>query len=512
MSERVGDYQLLRPLGQGQSGTVSLARHIGSGRLVALKELHPGRQQEAALFREMSVLFGLDHPGVVRCLDLVYQPGSRSALVFEYADRGTLRDCLPLRLEEAESVLMQLSDALHYLHGRDVLHCDLKPDNVLMFSDGTCRLADFSVATRALAAAPSRGTPAYMAPEQFYDQPTAASDWYSLGVVLYEAVTGVPPFRGPVGELLHQHQQGAPDLSLIPPGTLRDAVVQLLARRPADRVPPRPSRAPEPALPAGPARRHAPGIERLYLGSDAVYLAASYQTDRWDPGSARYESVHLAEPIVAAAGLGFATPRAVYQWPGQRLFALPRAPIAVHVGRARVVYADDQAVVCASRDGTVRWRHRLNSYYLPPCLWMADDGPVTCSAGPTSPGAVTLADDGAVQVRHAADAPILALAGHARAVLMGIGRPARLVDWEDGWERPLPDAVYRARSEQGLLLLFDTSGGVHVCDCDGRPRWSRHVDGLIDAAMLPDGHLCVLSRQYGRTAVEVMACPVATIS
>jgi hypothetical protein len=202
---RVGDYDLDRQIGAGASGTVWTAHQPGPvSRLVALKRLRSGGSADdlARLRREAVVLTELDHPHIVRVLEVV-QDGDGLALVMQYAPGGSLRDLLAERGRltpgEVVAVAAPVADALASAHRRGVLHGDVTPANVLFTSDGEPLLTDFGVA-RTLGRHTSElvsGTAEYVDPERLHGaRPEPRADIYSLGVVCYHALAGQPPYTG----------------------------------------------------------------------------------------------------------------------------------------------------------------------------------------------------------------------------------------------------------------------------------------------------------------------------
>jgi hypothetical protein len=200
-----GRYEVLRPVGKGASSEVYLVRDAKVGRDVALKILL-GLDTDLTRFeREMDVLAGLKHPGIVPIYD-AGQQGGRAYYVMEYLGERTLADALgTLSLEEGLQIVQEVALACHAAHERGVVHRDLKPDNVLLADRPV--VVDFGVAKllddyegrkgKTTRAGSAVGTPAYMAPEQVLGEAVDRRvDVYALGVMLYELVAGMRPFTG----------------------------------------------------------------------------------------------------------------------------------------------------------------------------------------------------------------------------------------------------------------------------------------------------------------------------
>jgi serine/threonine-protein kinase len=205
----VGDYELLGRLGRGGMGVVYQARDHRLDRLVALKMILAGAHadpEELARFRaEAQAQARLQHPNIVQ----VYEVGEADGwpyFALEYVDGGSLEKRLaglPQPARWAAGLVETLARAMHHAHQQGLVHRDLKPANVLLAADGTPKVTDFGLAKRLQAEAgktPSGavvGTPSYMAPEQTLSRPGAvgpAADVYALGAILYECLTGRPPF------------------------------------------------------------------------------------------------------------------------------------------------------------------------------------------------------------------------------------------------------------------------------------------------------------------------------
>jgi tRNA A-37 threonylcarbamoyl transferase component Bud32 len=199
--------EILECLGRGGMGVVYKARQKSLNRLVALKLLAPERVTDAKFAerftREAHALAALNHPHIVTVYDFG-QAGGYYFLLMEFVDGVNLRQLLQakkLTPEEALAVIPPLCDALQYAHEQGVVHRDIKPENLLLDKGGRVKIADFGIAKMVgedssvgLAESQPAGTPQYMAPEQKdYQRTDHRADIYSLGVVLYEMLTGELP-------------------------------------------------------------------------------------------------------------------------------------------------------------------------------------------------------------------------------------------------------------------------------------------------------------------------------
>jgi tetratricopeptide (TPR) repeat protein/predicted Ser/Thr protein kinase len=258
---QLADFELGRELGRGGMGIVYEARQRALGRRVAIKLLAPEYLADPARVarfrREATTLANLEHPHVVRVL-AAGEEGGRHWLAMEFVDGGTLDERLQqLRgagghhggsLRQVVTVVQQVGNALMHLHALGILHRDVKPANVLLTADGSPRLSDFGLARPAQAAALTRtgllsGTPHYLAPDYVLSgEATAASDVWSLGATLYEAVTLQRPFAAAREELVLQrvlHAEPVDPRRLLP-GLSEDLVavmLRALEKEPANRYP-----------------------------------------------------------------------------------------------------------------------------------------------------------------------------------------------------------------------------------------------------------------------------------
>jgi eukaryotic-like serine/threonine-protein kinase len=254
-----GRYLIEATLGEGGMGRVYRARHTRLDRRFAVKVLHAELSMHESMVmrfhREATAISKLSHHNVVGVFDFGELEDGLLYLVMEFVDGRSLRDILrsegPLASDRVLELLGQLCDGLAHAHHHGLVHRDFKPDNVLVeaHDDGEhARIVDFGIAADTAAQRITTdglvlGTPHYMAPEQAVGRAVDhRSDLYALGVVLYEMVTGVQPFAGPIGRVAQLHaMQPVPPMAERAPGVTIDPLLEALARRlmakhPADRI------------------------------------------------------------------------------------------------------------------------------------------------------------------------------------------------------------------------------------------------------------------------------------
>jgi len=251
-----GRYELFAPIGQGGMATVYRGRDLRLGRPVAIKLLHNYYAADDEFLQRfaheaMSAAHLSAHPHIVDVYD-VGQDGDQNYIVMELIEGEDLKAIIdaqaPLPIDYALSITAQVADGLEYAHRRGLVHRDVKPQNILITSDGQVRIADFGIAKSHLSTAVTQagitfGTADYISPEQAQGLvATPQSDIYSLGVVLYEMLTGALPFTGdtPMAVAIQHIQQQPPPLrhfnGSIPPAL--EAIVQrTLAKNPQQRPP-----------------------------------------------------------------------------------------------------------------------------------------------------------------------------------------------------------------------------------------------------------------------------------
>jgi WD40 repeat protein len=225
-------YEVQSVLGRGGMGVVYRARHLRLERAVALKMLLAGAsatvEERERFLREARAVAGLRHPNIIAVHD-VSEAGGQLYLTMEYVEGGSLAQKLagtPQPARQAAALVATLAEAVQVAHRGGIIHRDLKPANILLTADGTPKVADFGLARRleggaglTLTGVPV-GTPSYMAPEQARGETRAvgpAVDVYALGAILYELLTGRPPFRAetPVETVLQViHQEPVPPARL----------------------------------------------------------------------------------------------------------------------------------------------------------------------------------------------------------------------------------------------------------------------------------------------------------
>jgi len=246
-------YEVVRKLGSGGFADVFLANDRLLGRQVALKVLssrYAHDEQFVERFRrEASSAAGLNHPNIVQIYDRGEAEGTYY-IAMEYLEGRSLKEIIvkyaPLSPELLVSISVQIVEALRFAHRRDVIHRDIKPQNIIIDSEGRVKVTDFGIARAGSASTMTEagsilGTAHYFSPEQAQGQPVeAASDLYSLGVVMYEMATGGLPFDGenPVSiAMKHVHDLPPTPRSINPliPENLEAVILRALGKRPVDR-------------------------------------------------------------------------------------------------------------------------------------------------------------------------------------------------------------------------------------------------------------------------------------
>ena len=229
--QTIGKYKILSALGSGGFGTVYLAEDTWIGKRVALKVPHRQSVNFGELLREPRLLASLNHPNIVTVLTAEKQDNV-FFIVMEYVAGETLETIIlrdgTIELTKALDYTCQICNAVDHAHAQGVIHRDLRPANVLVSETGLVKVADFGTSRFLELAAKGTtviGSPPYMAPEQFHGRATFASDIYSLGVTMYQMLTGTLPYQTPAPADLEKLMRGE---LVSPPRTRNSRVPQRL--------------------------------------------------------------------------------------------------------------------------------------------------------------------------------------------------------------------------------------------------------------------------------------------
>ena len=238
--QTLGKYKIVAPLGNGGFGAVYLARDTWIDKDVAVKVPHKQNLNFSELLREPRLLAALDHPNIVSITTAEKQENV-FFIVMEYVEGHTLDDVITerngLEPKVALDYALQIGLAVDHAHRQGVIHRDLRPPNVLVSDTGVLKVADFGTSRFLEIAAHDTtviGSPAYMAPEQFDGKTVFASDLYSLGVMMYQMLTGMLPYDAPApgdlgrlrrGELVSPPRLKKPSI----PKAFNDIVMKAMA-------------------------------------------------------------------------------------------------------------------------------------------------------------------------------------------------------------------------------------------------------------------------------------------
>ncbi len=233
VGQQIGQYRLIRQIGQGGFGRVYLGEDTTHNSQVAIKILLPAlsRAELDKFLAQIHIAAAFNHPHIMRILAFG-EENATPFLVMDYAPHGSLRELHPrgtrLPLTTIVSYVKQIADALQYIHDQNMIHRDIKPHNMLMGPKHEILLSDFGIAVasesmgyRLQKVEEFEGTILYAAPEQIRGRSRFASDQYALGVLVYEWLSGRCPFYGTVEEVASQH-------TLVPPPPLREKLPTIL--------------------------------------------------------------------------------------------------------------------------------------------------------------------------------------------------------------------------------------------------------------------------------------------
>ncbi|WP_212786869.1 serine/threonine-protein kinase [Ferrigenium kumadai] len=240
MISQLGRYEVLGELGQGAMGIVYKAKDPLIDRVVAIKTINLGlaldekEEYEGRFYQEAKAAGRLSHPNIVTIYD-VGKSGDVAYIAMEFLEGRELRDIMNdgglLPVDQVLDIVAQVALGLSYAHEHDIVHRDVKPSNIMVVRDGHVKITDFGIARMASSAVRTQtgmvlGSPKYMSPEQVMGKAIdQRSDIFSLGVMLYEMLTGQAPFNGEnVNAIMYQTLNAVP----VPPNTLNPAVPEML--------------------------------------------------------------------------------------------------------------------------------------------------------------------------------------------------------------------------------------------------------------------------------------------
>jgi serine/threonine-protein kinase len=555
-------YELRRVIGHGSNGMVYLAVDTSNGQEVAVKDFPLGEASAQRFFREMSFLFTLNHPNIIRCLNLIYGKNSKSYLVLEYAPNGNLRNLVQRHPEGMESsvvlrIARHISAALVAAHAKEIIHCDVKPENILLCGEdpvtAVYKLTDFGVATHRKSDSQqvSAGSPLYMAPEEFYDKPEPASDMYSLGILLFECLTGEAPFAADdVQRLFAAHQHETPDLEKIKCPRWRHVLSRLLLKQPEARPcgvaetsalwdyvefgleqsnegKPLSTSATKPKLAVrrhfqgGPVLDHTLSVPtaRKLCCPDSASVGELWIADQSGIDRVIYPHHKLSRQVwqgyLSAADYHHETGNLwcvisgnLQRWDSfNRRFVVCGPMEAGHQAfrvwdSNHLITADSSSVYCLDTTGRIQWSLPCGNYALDPCLLPLDDGTCLVSSGPAQPSVLALDLEGKILRQAALPGQILALfraadrSGRILAVVQRLSSasPCLLMESDSDllwFERAtLPVGIYRAHHHTDFFTLHDLDGAVHFCN-DSGDIWAKHecAGRVLDDCWLPHSNL-----------------------
>ena len=225
--QTLGKYRIVATLGSGGFGTVYLAEDTWIDKKVAIKVPHRQNLDFGELLREPRLLASVNHPNIV-AITTAEKQDNLFFIVMEYVAGETLETIIAnegqLEIPRALDFTVQICNAIDHAHRQGVIHRDLRPANVLVSEQGVCKVADFGTSRFLEIAAHGTtviGSPPYMAPEQFQGKAVFASDIYSLGVTMYQMLTGVLPYEAPAPADLDRLMSG----ELVSPPRLKNPAI-----------------------------------------------------------------------------------------------------------------------------------------------------------------------------------------------------------------------------------------------------------------------------------------------
>jgi serine/threonine-protein kinase 11 len=306
--KKVRQYALLETVGYGATSRVFLACNTLSDNPFAAKaiSLNGCATEGLALEREIRLLRRLAHPNIIKLHEVLHSKKRRMAyLILEWASFGSLRTLIGpnLHLDAIASIFKQVINGLEYLHTQGIVHQDIKPSNILLFTDGVAKLSDFGIGHSFDSADAVVGTPAYQAPEFFDDDPDAVldpvkEDIWSLGISLYEATFHQLPYSGEtIFEISWNIKNRPLPIPVTAPEPLRELIGKMLEVEPSKRFDLRQ------------VREH-PFIR------DASDKFALDLTPKFIPKMTASKSMIDIPAVVCEEGYTFSSTKRSFSWPG----------------------------------------------------------------------------------------------------------------------------------------------------------------------------------------------------
>lgn len=248
VEQQVGNYRLLQLLGQGSSSDVYLGEELSTGVQAAIKIFHERSSSENYQYfkEEAQIVAHLTHPNIIPLREFGIED-DRVYMAMDYIPNGTLRQQYPqgstLPIDTMVNYIKQIASALQYAHDQQIVHRDVKPENILCCYEQHIFLSDFGLAVTPKSESQRtrgvEGTLAYMAPEQLQGQAVPASDQYALGIMVYEWLCGERPFHGTPTEIVARQVVATPpslrEKFPFIPQKLEDIVMRALAKEPQQR-------------------------------------------------------------------------------------------------------------------------------------------------------------------------------------------------------------------------------------------------------------------------------------
>jgi serine/threonine protein kinase/Tol biopolymer transport system component len=384
--QQLGNYRLVRLVGRGGFAHVYLGGHLHLHTRAAIKVLDAqlGSADAQDFLHEARTIARFQHPHIVQVLEFGVE-GTQPFLVMDYAPHGTLRARYPkgtrLALETILPSIQQIAEALDYAHEQQVIHRDVKPENLLLGEHEAVLLSDFGIATLAQSShlqgsgvVNIAGTIAYMAPEQIKGKPHPASDQYALAVVAYEWLTGEHPFQGTAIEVASQQLLADPPRLCAKAPTLSPAiegvVLTALAKDPKDRFKSVGAfaRALSEASHAEPPVTAARSLTMLSLAAPDLAPTLAPESEPEEPGHGASTPRRFSRRAVLAAGMAGAAVLGV----GSGVAWLTRRQPALNASRPAATPAPSPTQPPPATDVNGVWTFRYSGFTPAAVTWAPD--------------------------------------------------------------------------------------------------------------------------------------------